>query len=70
MIVIFRGYKGEVAIHREGKIFYTLDPAAEGNLWRNCYTDLLKIGIPIGAYCWWISSADDVTYYDGRRRMI
>lgn len=69
MTAMFKDYAGEVAIHSEGKIFYTLDPAAEGDLWSNCYTDLLKIGIPIGAYCWWLCSTDEVTY-NRRRRMI
>lgn len=69
MTAMFKGYVGEVVISRGEKIFYTLDPAAEEDLWRNWYTDLLKIGIPIGAYCRWLCSTDEVTY-NGRRRPI
>lgn len=73
MIAVYKGYKGEVVIHRGMKLFYTLDPAAEGHLWQNYDSDILKKGIPIDAYCWWLNSEEDlaaVTYYDGRRRLI
>ena len=68
MTVTFRGYVGEVVIHRGENIFYTLDPSAEGTLWKNVSFIAIK-GIPIGAYCWWLDSYDEVTY-NGRRRMI
>lgn len=68
MTVTFRGYVGEVVIHKGEKIFYTLDPAAEGHLWKNADFIAIK-GIPIGAYCWTLDSKDGVTY-NGRRRMI
>lgn len=68
MSVTFRGYAGEVVISKGEKLFYTLDPAAEGHLWKN--VDFIAIkGVPIGAYCWCIECNDEVTY-DGRRRMI
>lgn len=68
MSVTFRGYVGEVVIDKGEKIFYTLDTAAAGLLWKN--TDFIAIkGIPIGAYCWLLTSNDEVTY-NGRRRMI
>lgn len=69
MKVTFRDYAGEVAIINSEKIFYTLDPNAEGHLWKNYDLNLLKRGIPKEAYCWWLDSTDEVTY-DGRRRMI
>ena len=68
MSVIFKGYVGEVVISRGEKIFYTLDPAAKGVLWKNADFIAIK-GIPIGAYCWWLNSNDEVTYNE-RRRMI
>lgn len=69
MSVTFRGYVGEVVIIEGQELFYTLDPNAEGHLWRNYDLNLLKRGIPKEAYCWWLDSNDEVTY-DGRRRMI
>jgi len=68
MSVTFRGYVGEVVISRGAKIFYTLDPAAAEHLWKNIDCIGIK-GIPIGAYCWLLCDADEVTY-DGRRRII
>lgn len=68
MSVTFRGYVGEVVISRGEKIFYTLDPAAEGHLWKNADFIAIK-GIPIGAYCWVLCSEDEVIY-DERRRLI
>lgn len=68
-MVTFRGYAGDVVIINGEKLFYTLDPAAAGHLWRNYDLYLIKT-VPAGAYCWWLCSEDDVTYCDGRRRMI
>lgn len=69
MTAMFKDYVGEVAIINGDRLFYTLDPAAEGHLWKNYDIDLLKKEIPIGAYCWWLCSIDEVAY-NGRRRMI
>lgn len=70
MIAVYKGYKGEVVNIKGNKLFYTLDPSAEGRLWKNYDLSLIKIGIPKEACCWWVIFGDDVTYYDGRRRMI
>lgn len=69
MKATFRDYAGEVAIIRGEKLFYTLDPAAYGHLWRNYDLILIEKGIPKEAYCWWLNSLDEVTY-NGRRRLI
>lgn len=68
MSVTFRGYVGEVVIDKGEKVFYTLDTAAAGHLWKNVEFLAIK-GIPIGAYCWVLDSEDEVIY-NGRRRIL
>lgn len=69
MSVTFRDYVGEVAVIEGQDLFYTLDPAAYGHLWKNYDLNLIKRGISKEAYCWWLDSEDEVIY-NGRRRMI
>lgn len=72
MKVIFKGYEGEVVSIDGVELFYTLDPAAEGYLWKNFDRYINAHTVPKGAYCWWLCHEEDgeVTYYDGRRRRL
>jgi len=67
MSVLFKGFVGEVVIINGEKLFYTLDPAAEGHFWKNSDRNLVEKGVPIGARCWWLDSNDEVTYMGGIR---
>lgn len=73
MKAMFKGYVGEVVVaNNDTKLFYTLDPAAKERMWPALKDFLPKElqYIPEETYCWWVDSEEELTVYDGRRRMI